>query len=59
MSQLRIGSLFSGGGLLDLAITDNEALKIAGNGVVRQQAVEALRVMIARWITDLTTESAA
>jgi len=40
-------------------VTDNEALKIAGNGVVRQQAVEALRVMIARWVADLTTESAA
>ena len=40
-------------------VTDNEALRIAGNGVVRQQAVEALRTMIARWITDLSTEAAA
>ena len=34
-------------------ITDNEALKIAGNGVVQQQAAHALQTMLGRWIDSL------
>ncbi len=46
---MRIGSLFSGAGWLDLAaeeVSRNDALKIAGNGVVTPQAAAALRQMI-------------
>ena len=34
-------------------VTDNEALRIAGNGVVRQQAVVALRLLVSRFVADL------
>lgn len=40
-------------------VTDNEALKMAGNGVVQRQAEVALTVMIHRWIESLTDKAAA
>ncbi|MGC4151521.1 MAG: DNA cytosine methyltransferase [Propionicimonas sp.] len=40
-------------------VTDNEALKMAGNGVVQLQAEVALWVMLHRWIESLAEQDAA
>lgn len=40
-------------------VTDNEALKMAGNGVVQLQAEVALRAMLHRWIESLAEQDAA
>ena len=39
-------------------VTDNEALRMAGNGVVQQQAVAALELMVRRMIEHLTEAAA-
>jgi DNA (cytosine-5)-methyltransferase 1 len=46
---MRIGSLFSGYGGLDL-ISRNDQLKALGNGVVPQQAALALRALLGQTV---------